>query len=81
LLNKNLKPETTIERLSKLGVTPTETVPTNTIVKLLAFEQLEGDDLWLGFTNFYVITRYNHSPLYALAAYQLSQEIKQRKTF
>jgi membrane-bound lytic murein transglycosylase B len=80
MLNKNLKPETTIERLSKLGVTPTETVSTNTIVKLLAFEQLEGEDLWLGFTNFYVITRYNHSPLYALAAYQLSQEIKQRKT-
>mgnify|MGYP006265907377 CR=1 FL=1 len=81
VINKNLKPDMTIERLAQLSVKPTESVHTNVIVKLLAFEQLEGEDLWLGFTNFYVITRYNHSPLYALAAYQLSQEIKQRKTF
>jgi membrane-bound lytic murein transglycosylase B len=46
---------------------------------LVALEQLDGDELWLGLTNFYVITRYNHSPLYAMAAYQLSQEIKQRR--
>jgi membrane-bound lytic murein transglycosylase B len=51
----------------------------NTNVKLVALEQLDGDELWLGLHNFYVITRYNHSPLYAMAAYQLSQEIKQRR--
>lgn len=81
LLNKELKPNLTVERLSQFGVSPTQTLSNTTLVKLLAFEQPDSEELWLGFTNFYVITRYNHSPLYALAAYQLSQEIKQQKNF
>lgn len=47
--------------------------------KLLEFEQDDGKEYWLGLHNFYVITRYNHSPLYAMAVYQLSQEIKSRQ--
>ena len=44
--------------------------------KLLELEQ-PGDakTFWLGYHNFYVITRYNLSHKYAMAVYQLSREI------
>ncbi len=45
---------------------------------LLALSTTNGDQYLLGFPNFYVITRYNHSTYYALAVYQLGQAIKQR---
>ena len=35
----------------------------------------DGDEYWVGLHNFYVITRYNHSAMYAMAAHQLSQMV------
>ena len=43
--------------------------------KIIAFEQENGEELWATLDNFYVITRYNKSPLYAMAVYQLSLAI------
>ncbi|CAG7857328.1 membrane-bound lytic murein transglycosylase B [biofilm metagenome] len=43
--------------------------------KIIAFKQENGEELWAALDNFYVITRYNHSPLYAMAVFQLSLAI------
>lgn len=56
-------------------VTSTAPVAADAKVTLLHLQGAEGAEFWLGLDNFYVITRYNHSNLYAMAVYQLSQEI------
>ncbi|HAT7768929.1 TPA: lytic murein transglycosylase B [Legionella pneumophila] len=37
----------------------------------------KGKEYWIAYPNFFVITRYNSSPQYALAVYLLSQQLKQ----
>ena len=56
----------------------TDRVPESGARLALVKLELENDaEYWAGLNNFYVITRYNHSPLYAMAVYQLSQSLKQ----
>ena len=50
----------------------------DTEVALVKLEQKNTTEYWVGLQNFYVITRYNHSELYAMAVYQLSLLIKDR---
>lgn len=68
-------PQTTVAALAKLGYVSKVKVPGETPASLLVFEGPDGPEHYISFQNFYVITRYNRSPLYALAVHQLSVEL------
>lgn len=75
LLAGDTKPNTTVGELRKLGVTVPAVYENKVRCRLFKFQTEKGWDYYIGFHNFYVITRYNKSPLYAMAVYDLSQEI------
>ena len=66
----------TVKKLRAAGVELPAELHDDTLVTLMELEANNGVEYWLGFKNFYVITRYNHSKMYALAVYQLSQLLK-----
>lgn len=70
-----LSPSETVSSLSRQGVMFSASLPEDHKSQLLTLKGEEGDEHWVGFHNFFVITRYNRSVMYALAVYQLGQEI------
>lgn len=73
--SKGMKPDTTVGELRQQGYQIDANYADALAVKVLAFETEDEHTYWLAFDNFYTITRYNHSPLYAMVAYQLSEQI------
>lgn len=78
LLDKSLKVDLPYSRLKAAGVTAIgdKNLHPDSYVKLLRLEDEKAPHYYVVSKNFYVITRYNHSPLYAMAVYQLSEKIR-----
>ena len=78
IANQSLKPTHSVAEMAEMGVIVDGLDPE---ARVLLLRLLGGDkpEYWLGFDDFYVITRYNHSRLYAMAVYQLGQEILKRR--
>ena len=72
------KPKFSLPQLTQYGVKPTNRI-NSTRFALLKLKGDKGNEFWITGDNFYVITRYNHSPKYAMVVYQLAREIKRRK--
>lgn len=74
---RNLKPESSVSQLIALGLQPESEIDAEQLATAMRLTGPKGKEYWLGLHNFYVITRYNHSALYAMSVYQLSQKIAQ----
>jgi membrane-bound lytic murein transglycosylase B len=70
-----LKPSETVASLSRKGVMFVTDLPGDSKGELLTYAGADGLEHWVGFHNFFVITRYNRNVMYALAVHQLGQEI------
>ena len=76
IITDDLKPNTPVKDLAEYGISFHSGILPDSYVKLLNLETVNGYEYWLGFNNFYVITRYNRSMLYAMAVYQLALELR-----
>jgi len=79
LLERGLKPHTNIAAVRRGGVTPAEPVAEDALICVFGAESESGMRYWLGFNNFYVITRYNRSINYALSVHELAQELRRAR--
>ena len=66
----------TLGNLRKSGVTIETALPDSTPVAIHGFQFEDGQRISVGFNDFYSITRYNHSIMYARAVHELAQSIR-----
>ena len=78
ILDQGLKPHTQLASMRKRGVAVAGEGANARKAALIEFETEQGHEYWAGFQNFYAITRYTHSALYAMAVYQLAESIRER---
>ena len=72
-LTVGLDPVKNVAELRSLGWTSADPLSDELPVTAFRLEGAEGDEYWLGLPNFFVITRYNRSVMYAMAVNQLAE--------
>lgn len=74
-----LKPTHTVASLSEDGVMFATGQQDDDVAELLAYDGRGGREYWVAFHNFFVITRYNRSVMYALAVHQLGEAVARER--
>ncbi|MDN3555302.1 lytic murein transglycosylase B [Halomonas maura] len=78
--NQAKPPSMSVAELRDQGITPGGELADDTRVVPLALAMADGSTRYrLGRDNFYVITRYNHSYLYAMAATELAEAVAEAR--
>ncbi len=79
LRKQQLRPKNQVNDYTAIGFEPSEKLDKALPATMILLDGDEGTEHWFGLYNFFVITRYNHSKLYAMAVTQLAQEIKKQR--
>jgi len=75
LIAAGLKPSQPLQELLQQGVAATgDRERPAALIDLVAPDQ--ATEYWVGFDNFYVITRYNRSSFYAMSVFQLAEALR-----
>ncbi|MER2538437.1 MAG: lytic murein transglycosylase B [Azonexus sp.] len=78
LIEAGIRPSLKATDLAQRGVTGNvDSEATLTLIDLVSPGR--ATEYWLGYENFYVITRYNRSSFYAMSVFQLAEEIRKRQ--
>ncbi|MCL7461151.1 lytic murein transglycosylase B [Pseudomonas sp. NW5] len=77
-LTQGLEPTRSVQDLRAFGWQAEDKVEGNLAVTAFRLEGEAGAEYWMGLPNFYVITRYNRSVMYAMAVHQLSEALRAR---
>lgn len=77
LIQAGIRPSLKAGDLAAQGVRA-DIDPQGTVALIDLVSPNKETEYWLGFENFYVITRYNRSTFYAMSVFQLGEEIRNR---
>lgn len=76
-LSAGLDPDRTVGELRALGWSSHDALRDDEPVTAFMLDGDQGPEYWMGQKNFYVITRYNRSAMYAMAVHQLADRLIQ----
>ena len=78
-ISPGLEPTLSVAELRELGWRSELSLDDGLSVTAIRFDGEAGEEYWLGLPNFYVITRYNRSAMYAMAVHQLGEALVQAR--
>lgn len=76
ILLAGIEPVHSIKKLRQANIIPLEKTNDERLAALIELKDNDKIQYWLGFQNFYVITRYNRSTFYAMSVLQLAEAIR-----
>jgi membrane-bound lytic murein transglycosylase B len=78
LIEKGIKPNLSRDDLATNNVVVADLPAGDDLLSVFSLTQKSGEEYWVARQNFYSITRYNHSRMYAMAVTQLAEAIRQK---